>query len=512
MQSIRKKSFAAEQLAKRQQKKNPVTIAVIVLAVVIAVGAVGYALYVRFGAKEEPTEAVTPPAEEPKYIAVLPFRDISPSKEQEHLGDGISEMIINALTQYNYEKLRVIASTSSFQYKDRENIISELGEKLGVNWVLEGTVLKEAGRIRVTAQLIQVEDETHIWSDKYDHDFSSVIAVQDTISLAILKEMKFTLLGDEERLVAKRYTNDPDAYELYLHGRYNAELGGGEYLAKAREYFLQAIDKDPDFALAYAGLARVSQREEQDTLLHKALELDENLGEAYAQLAQISLYYDWDFKAAEKNIKRALELNPGYPWAYEGYSRYLRVMGRYEEALEKVHRAQALNPLIWSTYGQAMSLYLRLGKYDDARAQFKKAVDINPENIYAKFTLARVDIMTGNYEKALEYYKEVYSKNPERATTSPQIARIHALSGNKEKAEEILQKVILNSSTDLDFYSIAYIYTALGDRDNAFKWLEKVYEMKSAYLIVIKSDPEWDPLHSDPRYKALLKKMGLPED
>ena len=220
MQSIRKKSFAAEQLRQRQ-KKNPVTITVIVVAIVIALGAVGYALFVRFGQKEEPIEVVAPDVEEPKYIAVLPFRDLSPEKNLEYLGDGLAEMIILSLSSYNYEKLRVIASTSSSEYKGREKAISDLRKNLNVDWVLEGTVFKEANWIRVTAQLIRVEDETHIWQDMYEYNLNSVRAIQDTISLDVLKEMKFTLMGDEERAIAKKYTDDPDAYNLYLQGLYH---------------------------------------------------------------------------------------------------------------------------------------------------------------------------------------------------------------------------------------------------------------------------------------------------
>lgn len=493
------KLLADEQIKSRKGMSRNSKI--IVTLIVILFGIAGYALYSRFT-----VQTPVPEQEGIKSIAVLPFEDMSPEKDQGHFCDGIAETIINSLSKI--EDLRVIARTSSFKFKGKEIDIRDIGKQLDVDTVLEGSVQKSGNRIRITAQLVKVEDNSHLFSEQYDKPLGDIFAIQDSISLAVLKELKFTLMGKEKAAIVKHYTNDPDAYELYLQGRYIAELGR-ESEDKAREYFQQAIDKDPDFALAYAGLAIISPKEEKGVLVKKALELDENLSEAYAQLALFSLG-DWDFSAAQKSAKRAIELNPGYSGAHEVYSRYLRVMGRYEEALEEVHRAQVLNPLAFSTYGQAISLYLRLGKYDEARAQFNKAMEMNPESGYAKHHLARVDYLTGNYEKALEYHQGVLSENPEYPITSHAIAYIHALSGKRDKAEEMLQELIMNSSTELNFFWIAHIYTALGDRDNAFKWLEKVYEKKHEVLIYLKSDPECDPLRSDPRFKELTDKIGLP--
>ncbi len=503
MPSPLKKSFAAEQLALRQQKKvNPV-VWVLVGVVVVALVIGGYVMYQRSEAEKQ-AETV---AEQIKSIAVLPFVNISADPEQEHFCDGIAETIINTLSQI--KDLRVIARTSSFKFKGKEVDIRDIGKQLDVDTVLEGSVQKSGDRIRITAQLVKVRDNSHLFSQQYDKPLGDIFAIQDSISLAVLKELKFTLMGREKAAIVKRYTNDPDAYELYLQGRYDADVGF-ESWDKAREYFQQAIDKDPDFALAYAGLAWVSPPEEQEDFLNRALELDENLAEVHAGLASIRLFEDWDFPAAEKEIKNALQLSPGYGPAHIIYCYYLRTMGKYQEALEEVHRAQELNPLPFHIYGQAISLYLRLGKYDEARAQFNKAMEMNPESEYAMYHLARVDYLTGNYEKALEFWQGELRIPVNERTALLRIAYIHALSGNRDKAEEIFQEQIIDSSTGEDCYNIALVYTALDDRDKAFKWLEKAYEKKFEPLIWLKADPEWDSLHSDPRFKEFTDKIGLP--
>jgi len=499
MSSIRKKSFAAEQLALRQQKKVSPVVWVLVGAVVVALVVSGYMMYQRSAAEKQ----VETEAEQIMSIAVLPFVDMSPNKDQEHLGEGIAEAILNALT--NIGELKVIARGSSFKYIGEYEDVKAIGDNLGVESVLEGSVLKSENKIRVTAQLIRVSDNSHLFSRKYDYEWQDIFTLQDSISLEVLKELKFTLMGKEKATIVKRYTNDPDAWELYLQGRYFAELDQLSW-DKAREHFQQAIDKDPKFALAYLGLAFVTGQED---FLNRALELDDTLGEAYALLAMISLG-NLDFPAAHERIKRALELNPGYYWSYDVYSRYLRAMGRYEEALDAEHKAQELNPLPWFSYGQAISLYLRLGKYDEARNQFKKAMELNLDNEYAKYHLARIDYLTGNYEKAIEFWQGKF-RDPDNERTSPlRVAYIQALSGNRDKAEEILQEQIIDSSTGEDCYNIALVYTALGDRDNAFIRLETAYEKRFGALMYLKADPEWDPLHSDPRFKELTDKIGLP--
>ena len=266
MPSIRKKSFAAEQLARQQQKKVSPVVWVLVGVVVVLLVVGGYVMYQRSAAEKQ----VETETEQIKSIAVLPFVDMSPEKDQAYLGDGIADAIINAIN--NVGELRVIDRTSSFQFRGKENAIDEIAEKLTVDAVLEGSVHKQEKRLRIMAQLIKVSDHSHFFLKNYDIDFSDIFTVQDSISLLVLKELKFTLMGKEKAAIVRRYTNDPDAYELYLQGLYYADLGSNSQ-GKAREYFQQAIDKDPDFALAYAGLARVSRREEQKALLNKALEL-----------------------------------------------------------------------------------------------------------------------------------------------------------------------------------------------------------------------------------------------
>ncbi len=340
MQSIRKKSFAAEQLAKRQQKKSPATIAVIVLAVVIAVGAVGYALYVRFGVKEAPTEAVAPEQGKIKSIAVLPFVNRSVDPEQEYFCDGIADAILNALTHVG--DLRVIARSSSFAFRGDAVDISEVGRKLNVEWVLEGSVQKAGNDLLITAQLIKVADLSHLFSDTYKRELKDVFAIQEEIARTVVDELKVKLLKKEKEALVKRPTDNIEAYRQYRLGQHTLDKvitpedmeKAGE---KAREYFHRAIDLDPDFAEAYVGLAWTyghliyvgytdKTREKSKELIEKALEFDDTLPEAYVTLGAIYMF-DWDFPVAERNYKKALSLNPGLAGAHTSYAKYLRIMG-----------------------------------------------------------------------------------------------------------------------------------------------------------------------------------------
>ena len=352
MQSIRKKSFAAEQLA-RQKKKNPATIAIIMLAVVIALGAVGYALYVRFGEKEELSETVAPVTEEKPSIAVLSLYDSTPKRDKEYICAGIADAIILALQ--HVKALDVISRNSSFVFKGENRNLRAIGDSLNVEYVLEGSLYMEGNNWRITTQLIKASKDIHVWGDKYDFEEGNLFAIQDSISLAIVDALKIELLGKEKTAIEKRYTENTEAYDLYLLGRYYFNTNR----KKGFEYFQQAIKKDQNFALAYTGIAdyyswfgwAAHSLPPEDTFpkakeaAEKALEIDETLAEALTSLAWINLLYDWDWSAAERRFKKAITLNPSYAKAHHGYYEYLMIMGRFDEALAEIKQAQALNPL-----------------------------------------------------------------------------------------------------------------------------------------------------------------------
>ena len=515
MASALKKSFAAEQLKLREKRKSHKHwILLAVLGVVVAAG--GYVLYTRFGVKEEPAPETPAPVTEiapveRKSIAVLPFADMSPEGDQEWFCDGIAEEIINALTKV--AGLSPIARTSAFSFKGKQMDVREIGKQLTVEYVLEGSLRKEGNRLRVTAQLIKADDGSHIWSDRYDRNIESIFAIQDEISLAIVDTLKVRLLEKEKAAIVKRPTENLEAYNLYLKGLYYGNL------TKAFVYYQQAVNKDPDFALAYAGISMfysaIGTRGDSPpdavypvarAAAEKALEIDDTIAEAHTSLALVSLYNDWDWPATENSLKRAVELNPGYAVAHHWYSVYLRIMGRFEEALPEAKRAQELIPLNSWIYTETISLYSIMGKFDEAMEQYQKAREINP-NFEPNWATGSLYWPQGKYKEALDVF--LMWRGP---WSRARVGITYALSGEREKAEEIIRELKERKKEEfVPSVCIAVVYCGLGENDSAFEWLEKAYEEKNANLIFIKAWPEFDNIRSDPRYTALLKIMGLPE-
>ena len=539
---------------RENMKKKTSTYAIIAAAVIIAVAVIGYSLYQRFGGNEEPVEEIAPPVEKAqkpiRSIAVLPFVDMSPEKDQKHLGDGIADMIINKLTKI--DSLRVIDRTSSFEFRGKEGAIDSIGKTLNVDAVLEGSVHKYGNQIRIMAQLIKVADHSHFFSNEYDVDFENILAIQDTISLLVLKEMKFTLMGDEKAKFVKRYTTDPGAYELYLQGN---EVGIN---LKAVDLYNQAIEKEPTFALAYTGIAKVYNSlgyenswdnhippkeafPQARDAVNKALEIDDTLAEAYTQLAWINLYYDWDMQTAEKNIKQALELNPGYSLAHQYYRDYLMILGRHDEAVEKLRKAQSLEPHnVMRTYLLSVSL-LHSGRYEEALREAKRAVEMAPQSLMALKSLVWSHSALGNYNEYLDFLPKLEDLGDSSTSVQLRRAKTFVKLGRHDEAERIFKSLLEQYNEHSDQISIAEIYLNMGDYDKTSEWLEKVDEHSSpmkiasiyldigdydktfewleiacearqSWLVYIKSFTWWEPIRSNPRYKELLKKMGLPED
>ena len=350
MQSIRKKSFAAEQLALRQKnKKNPV-VWVLVGVVVVALVIGGYVVYQRSVVqKHVETEKI-------KSIAVLPFVDMSPDKDQEWFCDGISETILNNLTQI--DDLIVIARTSAFSFKGKDITVDEIAKKLNAETILEGSVIKSGNRLQITAQLIKADQGYHIWSNTYKREAEDVFPIIEEISLKIVEALKGEVLGVEKVAIEKRYTENKEANNFYFLGRYHLYNRSEEEINKALSYFRRAIEIDPQYALACAGIADsyhvsgishyLSPQEayaESKKWAQKALETDDTIAEPYISLASISLWYDWNWEAARNNYKRALELNPSNADAHHWYADYFKAMGNYEEALVSMKRSHEIDPL-----------------------------------------------------------------------------------------------------------------------------------------------------------------------
>ncbi len=343
MQSMRKKSFAAEQLALRQQKKVSPVVWVLVDVVVVALVVGGYVMYRRS------VEQADSEVQKIKSIAVLPFRDMSPDKDQDHLCEGIAEDIINALTYI--KELKTLASTSSFAFKGKQMVIREIGKELGVDAVFEGSISKYGSKIRITAQLINVADGFHIISDKYDYETEDMFSIRDDISMKIVKALRVELGQEEKAAIEKRYTENSEAYNSYFLGRYHLKYLSEEEVNKAISYFMRATEIDPFYALAYAGIAEsynwlgtshyLPPKEssiEVKKWVKKALDIDEKIAEAYISLATANIWYDWDWDAAKKNYELAIEINPSNADVYFWYTDYYCAIGQYANAGLKVRR------------------------------------------------------------------------------------------------------------------------------------------------------------------------------
>jgi len=454
-------------------------------------------------------------------IAVLPFRDMSPQGDQDYFCEGMAEELINALAQL--EGLRVVARTSAFQFKGKNLDVRNIGEQLDVGTVLEGSVRKAGNRVRVTAQLVSVADGFHLWSEKYDRDLEDIFSIQDEISLAIVERLKVRLLGEEKDRLLKRYTKNLDAHNLYLQGRWMWNKRTEEGLRKAIGYFRQAIEKDPNYALAYAGLAStyavlpehavIPPKEmipKAEGAARKALELDHTLAEAHAVLGMIKSEVEWDWAGAEREFKRAIEIDPSNPTARHWYSHRLRCLGRLDEALAEIKRAQELDPLslvISVNVGEVL-YYMR--QYDEAIAQCKKTLELDPNFALAHYGLGSVYAAQGTFDEAIAEFQKARALLGSSPFGLSELGYGYARSGNKGEAARILNELLGLSKQAYSVSSgIALVYYGLGDKDKAFEWLEKAYQEREGGFLYLKIDPGWDGLRSDPRFTALLKKMGL---
>ncbi len=519
MQSIRKKSFAAEQLA-RQKKKSPATIAIIVLAVVIAVGAVGYAVYLRFGEKEMPTEAVAPVMKEKPSIAVLPFYNLSDDKEDEYFSDGFTDDIIINLQKISHINVR--SFTSVLQYKKRDKSLIDIARELTVDIILEGTIRKFEDTLKINAQLIDAKSDIHLWGDTYESELDELFDIHIDIIRNITDALDVELSTSENALIETKPTENIEAYDLYLkgHPRTNDERIKYQLLDDIK-YFEMAIEIDPEFAEAYIGIAfkynylgynslippkeAFPKAEEATT---QALEIDSSLAEAYTQRGWINLYYNWDSPEAEKNFKRAIKLNPNYFLAHRWYKDYFMVIGDFQTALDLIKKSYEIDPFATSL-GQIAMNAIYAGNYDEARDYLRQAKEIDPDDIWVFHSDRALYIIFGEYDKALEVNKRLEIVWKDYPPSPGNYAVIYSKMGEKEKVEQILLEYIkLYDEGSMRCYDVAEIYMLLGDYDNAFIWLEKSYENREPWLLYIKGMYWWEPIRSDPRYKKLINKIG----
>jgi len=384
--------------------------------------------------------------------------------------------------------------------------------------------------MRITAQLVNVADGYHLWSERYDRDIGEercpedIFAIQDEISLAVVDKLKVELLGEEKAKLVKRYTQDIEAYNLYLKGRFFWNKRTEEGYQKSLEYFQQAIERDPSYALAHAGIADCYDLlgwydylppeeafPKAKAAAEKALEIDDTLAEANASLGWISANYDWDWLTAESKYKRAIQLNPSYATVHQWYAEYLSYMGRHDESIAEAKRAQELDPLsiiINNDLGQVL-YYAR--RYDQAIEQLQRTLELDPDFVVAHFFLAFLYAQKSTYDKAItEVQKAMALTAGDDSLILAQLATIYSYSGRRDEAKKVLDELHkLSKQRYVSPFYMSLIYMGLGQKDQAFEWLEKAYEERDHWLETLKVHPWLDSLRSDPRFTALLKKMGL---
>jgi serine/threonine protein kinase/tetratricopeptide (TPR) repeat protein len=508
-----RKPFTSREITVKFQLRKLILPGIAVLAIVVAVGLIFWLVLPK---REAVSVKSAPPS-----IAVLPFVDDSPEKSHGYLCEGIPNTLINALN--NIQNLRVPARTSSFSFVGKGLDIRGIGQKLNVENVLEGSIQVVGDNLRVTASLIKVTDGFQLWNATYDRRLEDVFAIQDEIARAIVSALKMKLLGRQQERLVKRGTDNMEAYKLYLEGLYYWNKRTEKDLNKAIELFKQATEKDANYALAYVGLADsyslltiYAGARPQDvyprakTAADKALELDEALAEAHNSLAYVYERYDWNFRAAETEFKRALELNPNYATGHFWYGELLMYLGRFEEGIQELRRALELDPVsvvINSNLGWA---YVMAQQYDQAIAQLHRTLDLNPNFAITHMMLGFANLGKRNFQGAIDQMKKARDLSGDALFGIEGLGEVYGAVGKIEEARGVLEELKTRSQKQyVSPYGMANLYAAIGDLDKAFELVNTAYEERDEALISIKIHPGWIRFRSDPRYQALLKKMGL---
>jgi TolB-like protein/Tfp pilus assembly protein PilF len=458
-------------------------------------------------------------ATEPRNsIAVLPFTNLSADPENEFFCDGLAEEMLHALAKI--DQLKVAARTSTFSFKGKNAPISDIAKSLHVNTILEGSVKKSGNRMRITAQLINAADGYHLWSERYDREMKDIFDVQDEITLAVVDALKLKLLGSERATVLKRYTKNPEAHEFYLRGLAYFMKWTSEFFLKAIQSFEHAIAIDPGYAAAYAALAEVYTEmsffssagewmPKARQAAGKALELDNTLGNAHNSFGVINMYYDRDYAGAEQSFKRAISLDPGSAHIHMWYGWYLALMGRFDEASKEQSRAQELDPLSDLTAFGIGAVFHWSRQPDRAIEQLRRVLDLNPNMPIAYWFLAETHVQKGDFASAIATIENAPIARNDPVMLSAK-GFVYAKAGERDKALKILNDLQKLSTQEYQpAFHIAQIYLGLGDREQAFAWLEKACDERSVWLIWLGVDPKFDPLRSDPRFEELLKKINF---
>ncbi|HZY94503.1 MAG TPA: adenylate/guanylate cyclase domain-containing protein [Candidatus Bathyarchaeia archaeon] len=469
----------------------------------------------------ESTKLTKTDALEPRKVAALPLTMLSSDQKDEYFADGLTEEIINTLS--SIPGLRVIARTSVMKYKQATRSVGEIGRELKVGTILEGSVRKAGGRVRISIQLIDVGTEAPIWAQKYDRDLEDVFKIQTDIAERVAEALKVEVLKENRTLIEQKAPEDIGAYVLYLRGRYYWSKRTREDLERAITYFGEAIQKDPNYALAHAGMADCYTLMGRHLYLpakdafskardyaNRALELNDNLAEAHIALAAVLIIYDWDWNAAEDQFKRAIQLNPNYATAHYWHSVLLQTTGRLQESVVAAERAQGLDPLSPVIGMGVVQAFFLSEQYDKAVDECHKYLEMNPDFVVAYDYLVHLHVQKGLFEKAAEEAKKLVDISERKAEAIAHLAYVLAASGKTKEAKKLFEESIVDAKIGYSNPTIFItVYSILGDHDNAFHWAEKALESGKMAFPSLRFSPDLKRFRMDPRYNSLLAKARL---
>lgn len=458
-------------------------------------------------------------------VAVLPLENLSPDPEQEYFADGLTEALITVLAKIG--DLRVVSRTSAMQYKGVHKAVREIARELDVHMIVEGTVLRAGRRIRITAQLIDAQQESHLWAESYERDLRDVLALQSEIAQAIAREIQVKLTPQEQAQLAQTSPVDPDAYEAYLKGRYYWNKRSGDSIGKGASCFQEAIDRDPNYAAAYSGLADCASSAgwfgylkpddgfgKGRILARKALEIDRSLGEAHASLGWALTHYDYDFLGAERAYERSIELNPRYATAHQWFGLLLAPLRRFDEAFTEFKRAIRLDPLstiIHAAFGWA---YCGSQLYGEAIEQAKRTLDLDSNFSPAWYVLGTASILMNSIESGISAFENSVHLSGGASAYLGGLGWAFARIGQKDEAQAILDQLLTRLAEQKYVMApqIAIIYAELQEKEEAIRWLEKGYQERAPWMVYIDTYSQYDGLRSDPRFCDLLRRMRFPRN
>jgi TolB-like protein/DNA-binding winged helix-turn-helix (wHTH) protein len=459
-----------------------------------------------------------------KSLIVLPIENLSGDKDQEYFADGMTDDLIANLAKIR--SLRVISRSTAMAYKGTRKPMSQIASELNVDAVFEGTVLREGNRVRITAELVQVSTDRHLWAETYESQMGDILALQNRVSSAIVNEIRINLTPEDQERLASNPAVAPEGYENYLKGRYYWNKRSDENLTRAIGYFEQATHQDPQYALAYAGLsdcyaiisaeifgtmpaAEAAPKAKAAAL--RALEIDPKLSEAETSLATVKFNYDWDWGGAAAGFDKSIQDNPSYATAYQRYSLYLMAMGRPEDSFEQINKARELDPLSISINFSLGWRFYMARQYDRAIQQLRNTLEMDPSYELPHLVLGLSYAQKGDFGLSIPELRRAVELSHGTPLMTSALANVYARSGNKAEAEKLLADLSAESKRQyVSPYYFAVVYVGLGKPEEAMNWLEKAFTDRSNGLVFLKVEPELDDLRSNPRFVALQRKLNFP--